>query len=179
MSRILIVGLTSHLWADCLDNVGSLTSHNPRGLHSLLQDSFLYEPALLLIFCHPWHSFSGQNVHQPSCSLYLRIILVLLRYESGSHNADCSKTLISYQSGFIRTNVYMNITFPIRYLLSSTVVFNLGYTYPHLTSTRMKHRNCLNLGCHTHKDSSPTWGAGMPETSSVISLTGLNHINNL
>jgi hypothetical protein len=26
-----------HLWADCLDNVGSLTSHNPIGLHSLLQ----------------------------------------------------------------------------------------------------------------------------------------------
>jgi hypothetical protein len=26
-----------HLWADCLDNVGSSTSHNPMGLHSLLQ----------------------------------------------------------------------------------------------------------------------------------------------
>jgi hypothetical protein len=26
--------------ADCLDNVGSLTSHNPIGLHGLLQDSF-------------------------------------------------------------------------------------------------------------------------------------------
>jgi hypothetical protein len=26
-----------HLWADCLDNVGSLTSHNPIGLHGLLR----------------------------------------------------------------------------------------------------------------------------------------------
>jgi hypothetical protein len=26
-----------HLWADCLDNVGSLISHNPIGLHSLLR----------------------------------------------------------------------------------------------------------------------------------------------
>jgi hypothetical protein len=26
-----------HLWADCLDKVGSLTSHNTIGLHSLLQ----------------------------------------------------------------------------------------------------------------------------------------------
>jgi hypothetical protein len=25
-----------HLWADCLDNVGTLTSHNPIGLHGLL-----------------------------------------------------------------------------------------------------------------------------------------------
>jgi hypothetical protein len=24
------------IWADCLDNVGSLTSHNPIGLHGLL-----------------------------------------------------------------------------------------------------------------------------------------------
>jgi hypothetical protein len=33
------VGLTTyrHLWADCLDNVGSLTSDNPIGLHGLLQ----------------------------------------------------------------------------------------------------------------------------------------------
>jgi hypothetical protein len=30
----------------------------------------------------------------------------------------------------------------------------------------------------THEDSSPNWGAGMPETSSDISLTGQNHINN-
>jgi hypothetical protein len=31
-----------HLWADCLDNVGSLTSHNPIGLYGLLQDSFTF-----------------------------------------------------------------------------------------------------------------------------------------
>jgi hypothetical protein len=29
-----------HLWADCLDSVGSLTSHNPIGLQGLLRDSF-------------------------------------------------------------------------------------------------------------------------------------------
>jgi hypothetical protein len=29
-----------------------------------------------------------------------------------------------------------------------------------------------------HKDSSPNWGAGLPQTSSIISLTGQNHINN-
>jgi hypothetical protein len=26
-----------HLWADCLENVGPSTSHNPMGLHGLLQ----------------------------------------------------------------------------------------------------------------------------------------------
>jgi hypothetical protein len=26
-----------HLWADCLENVGTSTSHNPMGLHGLLQ----------------------------------------------------------------------------------------------------------------------------------------------
>jgi hypothetical protein len=29
--------LHSHLWADCLENVDASTSHNPMGLHSLLQ----------------------------------------------------------------------------------------------------------------------------------------------
>jgi hypothetical protein len=29
--------LNNHLWADCLDNVESSTSHNPIGLHGLLQ----------------------------------------------------------------------------------------------------------------------------------------------
>jgi hypothetical protein len=39
MSRIVIVGWQPyrHLWADCLDNVGSLTSHNPIGLHGQLR----------------------------------------------------------------------------------------------------------------------------------------------
>jgi hypothetical protein len=26
-----------HLWVDCLENVGASTSHNPMGLHDLLQ----------------------------------------------------------------------------------------------------------------------------------------------
>jgi hypothetical protein len=30
---------------------------------------------------------------------------------------------------------------------------------------------------HIHEDSSPNWGAGIPETGSVISLTAQNHIN--
>jgi hypothetical protein len=28
---------TANLWADCLENVGASTSHNPMGLHGLLQ----------------------------------------------------------------------------------------------------------------------------------------------
>jgi hypothetical protein len=31
-----------HLWADCLENVGASTSHNPMGLHGLLRDSFTF-----------------------------------------------------------------------------------------------------------------------------------------
>jgi hypothetical protein len=31
-----------HLWADCLDNVGSLTSHNPIGLHGLLRGQLYF-----------------------------------------------------------------------------------------------------------------------------------------
>jgi hypothetical protein len=31
-----------HLWANCLDNVGSLTSHNPIGLQGLLWDTFTF-----------------------------------------------------------------------------------------------------------------------------------------
>jgi hypothetical protein len=33
--------LCCHLWADCLYNVGTLTSHNPIGLDGLLRDSSL------------------------------------------------------------------------------------------------------------------------------------------
>jgi hypothetical protein len=33
--------LHRYLWADCLENVGSSTSHNPMGLHDLLQ-GYLY-----------------------------------------------------------------------------------------------------------------------------------------
>jgi hypothetical protein len=31
-----------HLRADCLENVGVSTSHNPMGLHGLLRDSFTF-----------------------------------------------------------------------------------------------------------------------------------------
>jgi hypothetical protein len=31
-----------HLWADCLNNVASLTSHNPTGLHGLLQEQLYF-----------------------------------------------------------------------------------------------------------------------------------------
>jgi hypothetical protein len=51
-----------------------------------------------------------------------------------------------------------------------------------LTSIKTKHRNRLNLWTssdpRTHEDSSPNWGAGMPETSSIISLTSQNHVAN-
>jgi hypothetical protein len=36
MMVIYNVMLHRHLWADCPENVGALTSHNPMGLHSLL-----------------------------------------------------------------------------------------------------------------------------------------------
>jgi hypothetical protein len=37
VTGIALRNLTAHLWADCLENVGASTSHNPMGLHSLLQ----------------------------------------------------------------------------------------------------------------------------------------------
>jgi hypothetical protein len=41
------VRLTSpHLWADCLENVGASTSHNPTGLHGLLLDSVTLQVSL-------------------------------------------------------------------------------------------------------------------------------------
>jgi hypothetical protein len=75
------------------------------------------------------------------------------------------------------------------------LVFNLGYAYPpgvhenilgvmlkYLTSIKTKHGNLLNLEpaliLTLNEDSSPNWGAGMPETGSVILLTGQNHISN-
>jgi hypothetical protein len=44
-----------HLWADCLDTVGSLTSYNPIGLHGLYGDSFytkLYRVYLVISSTH-------------------------------------------------------------------------------------------------------------------------------
>jgi hypothetical protein len=32
--------ISRHPWADCLENIGSSTSHNPIGLHGLYGDSF-------------------------------------------------------------------------------------------------------------------------------------------
>jgi hypothetical protein len=34
--------LYRHLWADCLDNVGSLTPHSPTYFHGLLRDIFSF-----------------------------------------------------------------------------------------------------------------------------------------
>jgi hypothetical protein len=45
----LRVRLTSRLWADCLDNVGTSTSHNPMGLHGLSQGQVYFFYLLLLI----------------------------------------------------------------------------------------------------------------------------------
>jgi hypothetical protein len=50
------------LWADCLDNVGSLTSHNPIGLHGLLQGIAFIIKASLLINILAWDQFV---VHKP------------------------------------------------------------------------------------------------------------------
>jgi hypothetical protein len=33
--------LIATLWADCLANVGSSATHNPKGLHGLLGDSYI------------------------------------------------------------------------------------------------------------------------------------------
>jgi hypothetical protein len=68
------------------------------------------------------------------------------------------------------------------------VVFNLGYGYlrgyvktskGYAKTSYGTAWSWTSSGPRTHEDSSPNWGAGMPETSSIISLTGQNHINNL
>jgi hypothetical protein len=47
---------------------------------------------------------------------------------------------------------------------------------------KTKHDDRLNLEpaliLTLNEDSSPNWVAGVPETSSIIPLTGQNHINN-
>jgi hypothetical protein len=61
------------------------------------------------------------------------------------------------------------------------VVFNLGYakiSYIIQNETLEPLEPWTSSDPHTHEYSSPNWGAGMPETSSIISLTGQNHINN-
>jgi hypothetical protein len=42
----------SLLRADCLDNVGSLTSHNPLGLHGLLQRELCFTLCALGVQCY-------------------------------------------------------------------------------------------------------------------------------
>jgi hypothetical protein len=58
---------------------------------------------------------------------------------------------------------------------------NPGSTRKHFTSIKTKHRNRLNLEpaliLALNEGSSPNWGAGMSETSSIIPLTRQNNIN--
>jgi hypothetical protein len=63
-SRARPVRMTDNLttiWADCLDNVGSLTSNNPIGLHGLLRGIailyFYFTFSLLVI--DTWGYFHG------------------------------------------------------------------------------------------------------------------------
>jgi hypothetical protein len=59
-------------------------------------------------------------------------------------------------------------------------VYNRGYaktSYINQNETQEPLEPWTRSDPRTHEDSSPNWGAGMPETSSVISLTVQNHIN--
>jgi hypothetical protein len=61
-------------------------------------------------------------------------------------------------------------------------VFNLRYvktSYMNQTITQEPLEPATSSDPHTHEDSSPNWGAAMPETSRIILVTGQNHINNL
>jgi hypothetical protein len=61
------------------------------------------------------------------------------------------------------------------------VTFNLGYaktSYINQNETQEPLEPLISSDPRTHEDPSPNWGAGMPETSSIISLTGHNHVNN-
>jgi hypothetical protein len=51
-------------------------------------------------------------------------------------------------------------------------------SYINVNKTQEPSEPWISSDSRTHEDSSPNWGAGMPETSSIISLTGQNHINN-
>jgi hypothetical protein len=56
-------GNLTTIWADCLDNVGSLTSHNPIGLQGLLRDSF----TLLYVLVFLVDSFPLASHQLPKC----------------------------------------------------------------------------------------------------------------
>jgi hypothetical protein len=64
---------------------------------------------------------------------------------------------------------------------SGPVVFSMGYakaSHINQNETQEPLEPWTSSDPRTHENSSPNWGAGMPETSSVISLTDQNHINN-
>jgi hypothetical protein len=74
-----------------------------------------------------------------------------------------------------------------RYLVkqSSSILFTRrhirGYTktsYMNQNETRVSLESWTSSDPHIYEDSSPSLGSGMLETSSVISLTGQNHVNN-
>jgi hypothetical protein len=44
MGSEVLLATYRHLWANCLDNVGSITSHNPIGLHCLLRGQHILRP---------------------------------------------------------------------------------------------------------------------------------------
>jgi hypothetical protein len=61
------------------------------------------------------------------------------------------------------------------------MVYSLGYaktSYINQNEAQEPVEPWTSSDPHTHEDSSPNWRAGMPETSSVISLTGQDRINN-
>jgi hypothetical protein len=64
---------------------------------------------------------------------------------------------------------------------ASTVVYKLGYaktSYVNENETQKPLEPWANFDPSTNKHSSQNWGVGMPETSSIVLLTGQNHINN-
>jgi hypothetical protein len=61
------------------------------------------------------------------------------------------------------------------------MVFNLGYkntSYIIQNETQEPLEPWTSSDPRTHQDLSPNWDAGMPETSSIISLAGHKHISN-
>jgi hypothetical protein len=47
---------TAHVWADCIENVGTSSSHNPMGLHGLLEE-WLYFFFTVIIMHRSYHLF--------------------------------------------------------------------------------------------------------------------------
>jgi hypothetical protein len=62
-----------------------------------------------------------------------------------------------------------------------TVIFNMGYSktsYTNQHETQEPVEPWTISDPRTYEYSSPNWGVGIPDTRSVFSLTGQNHINN-